>query len=217
MMPKKMSKSPPGKRRTFTEEYKAEVVRLCSEPGKTAYGVARELGLSTSMVTRWVKQAAIDRGVLSVTFDDPEAVTLNDRQHGKGRGGGTRAKARAPRGRRRVQSGEVSESTMSWSSSRSTCLSFRRAAVRRHAVAIRSTSRSWPAVASWISASASEAKAVALPPTRSVRNWTYSTVSSGLGGSREIRQWMRDQSERYTPRLSLRQSSGKPTNSRDNR
>lgn len=62
MMPKKMSKSPPGKRRTFTEEYKAEVVRLCSEPGKTAYGVARELGLSTSMVTRWVKQAAIDRG-----------------------------------------------------------------------------------------------------------------------------------------------------------
>src|SRR5687767_11471580 len=62
MKPGKMSKSAPGKKRKFSEEYKAEVVRLCGEPGKTPFSVARDLGLAASMVTRWVKQAAIDRG-----------------------------------------------------------------------------------------------------------------------------------------------------------
>src|SRR5690606_10802613 len=61
-MPKKMSKKPAGQRRTFTDEYKAEVIRLCGEPGRTAYSVARELGLAASIVTRWVRQADVDRG-----------------------------------------------------------------------------------------------------------------------------------------------------------
>jgi transposase len=50
------------RRRRFTAEYKAEVVRLATMPGKTAYQVARELGLSPSGVADWVKQAAIDQG-----------------------------------------------------------------------------------------------------------------------------------------------------------
>lgn len=49
------------KRRKFSDEYKAEVVRLAMQPGKTAYEVARELGLSPSGVRLWVQQAAIDR------------------------------------------------------------------------------------------------------------------------------------------------------------
>jgi transposase len=48
------------KRRTFTAEFKAEVVALCGQPGKTPYGVARELDLPRSAVAQWCRQAAID-------------------------------------------------------------------------------------------------------------------------------------------------------------
>ena len=50
------------KRRKFTAEYKAEVVRLCQQPGKTPNGVAIELGLTPSAVMGWVKQATVDAG-----------------------------------------------------------------------------------------------------------------------------------------------------------
>lgn len=48
------------KRRDFTDEYRAEVVRLCQQPGKTAHGVATELGLTPSAVAKWVQQANAD-------------------------------------------------------------------------------------------------------------------------------------------------------------
>jgi transposase len=60
MRPENMSKK--RKRRKFTPEYRAEVVRLCQQPGKTANGVAIELGLTPSAVAGWVKQATIDAG-----------------------------------------------------------------------------------------------------------------------------------------------------------
>jgi transposase len=60
MRPENMSKK--RKRRQFTPEYKAEVVRLCQQPGKTPNGVAIELGLTPSAVMGWVKQATVDAG-----------------------------------------------------------------------------------------------------------------------------------------------------------
>lgn len=57
-----MSTKSKRKRRQFTDEYKAEVVRLCEQPGKTVFAVARELGLTPSAVTKWVRQAKIDAG-----------------------------------------------------------------------------------------------------------------------------------------------------------
>jgi transposase len=60
MRPENMSKK--RKRRTFTDEYKAEVVRLCQQPGKTPNGVATELDLTPSAVTGWVRQATVDAG-----------------------------------------------------------------------------------------------------------------------------------------------------------
>jgi transposase len=60
MRPENMSKK--RKRRQFTPEYKAEVVRLCQQPGKTPNGVATELGLTPSAVMGWVKQATVDAG-----------------------------------------------------------------------------------------------------------------------------------------------------------
>ena len=49
-------------RRKFTKEYKAEVVRLIVDGGKTVGQVSRDLDLTESAVRTWVKQARIDAG-----------------------------------------------------------------------------------------------------------------------------------------------------------
>jgi transposase len=49
-------------RRSFTKEFKAEVVALVRQPGNTAASVARELDLTETAVREWVKQADIDDG-----------------------------------------------------------------------------------------------------------------------------------------------------------
>ena len=49
-------------RRAFTAEYKAEVVVLCRNGGKSIGAVARDLGISETVVRRWVAQAEVDCG-----------------------------------------------------------------------------------------------------------------------------------------------------------
>jgi transposase len=49
-------------RRSFSDEYKAEVVELCRTSGKSISEVAADLGLTVSAVRRWVAQADIDAG-----------------------------------------------------------------------------------------------------------------------------------------------------------
>ena len=49
-------------RRTFTAEYKAEVVALYRTTDKSVTELAKELDLTASAVDRWVKQAAVDAG-----------------------------------------------------------------------------------------------------------------------------------------------------------
>jgi transposase len=49
-------------RRKFTSQYKAEVVRLVRDGGKTVGQVARDLDLTESAVRHWVTQAGIDGG-----------------------------------------------------------------------------------------------------------------------------------------------------------
>ena len=49
-------------RRKFTSEYKAEVVRLVRDGGKTIGEVSRDLDLTESAVRHWVTQAGIDGG-----------------------------------------------------------------------------------------------------------------------------------------------------------
>src|SRR5262245_38010673 len=48
-------------RRSFTDEFRAGVVRLVLDEGKTAAQVARDLDLTESSVGHWVKQARADR------------------------------------------------------------------------------------------------------------------------------------------------------------
>jgi len=48
------------KRRTFTREYKAEIVRVIRTSGKSPELVAREYELTPSAVRAWVERAAVD-------------------------------------------------------------------------------------------------------------------------------------------------------------
>lgn len=50
------------KRRTFTPEYKAEVVAMYRTTEKSVAHIARELDLTESAVQRWVTQAEVDEG-----------------------------------------------------------------------------------------------------------------------------------------------------------
>jgi len=49
-------------RRSFTTEYKAEVVALCRSGGKGIGQICRDLDLTETVVRRWVAQAEIDSG-----------------------------------------------------------------------------------------------------------------------------------------------------------
>ena len=49
-------------RRSFTKEYKAEVVDLIRHSGKSVGTICRELDLTETAVRRWVKQAKVDDG-----------------------------------------------------------------------------------------------------------------------------------------------------------
>jgi transposase len=50
------------KRRSFTPEFKAEVVRLVSAGGKGIGQIAAELDLTETAVRDWVKRAEVDAG-----------------------------------------------------------------------------------------------------------------------------------------------------------
>ena len=50
------------KRRSFSKQYKAEVVELIRKSGKSIGAVARELDLPETAVRRWVGQAEVDSG-----------------------------------------------------------------------------------------------------------------------------------------------------------
>jgi transposase-like protein len=50
------------KRRSFTAEYKGEVVALVRKSGKRVGGIAKELDLTETAVRAWVRQAEADAG-----------------------------------------------------------------------------------------------------------------------------------------------------------
>ena len=54
--------APSKTRRRFTAQQKAEAVELCLREGLSCHAVAERLGLPSSSLARWVRQARIDRG-----------------------------------------------------------------------------------------------------------------------------------------------------------
>jgi transposase len=57
-----MEKKKPRPRRSFTPEFKAEIVELCRRGDRSIGQVARDFDLTETNVRTWVKQAEIDQG-----------------------------------------------------------------------------------------------------------------------------------------------------------
>lgn len=57
-----MEKRQQRPRRSFTPEFKAEVVELCRAGDRSIGQVARDLGLTETSVRNWVRQADVDAG-----------------------------------------------------------------------------------------------------------------------------------------------------------
>jgi transposase len=55
----------PRPRRSFTPEFKAEIVDLCSRGDRSAGQVAKDFDLTETAVREWVKQAGRDAGTVS--------------------------------------------------------------------------------------------------------------------------------------------------------
>ena len=60
-------------RRVFTDEYKADAVKLWRESGDTKDAVAERLGIHGTTLGNWIKQAEIDDG-------EREGLTSNERE-----------------------------------------------------------------------------------------------------------------------------------------
>jgi transposase len=70
-----MEKQRKRPRRSFSDEYKAEVIELCRTSGKSISEVSQDLGLTVSAVRRWVVQADVDGGRRpGVTTDEHEEL-----------------------------------------------------------------------------------------------------------------------------------------------
>jgi transposase len=52
----------PRRRRSFTPEFKAEIVELCQRGDRSVGQVARDFDLTETAVREWVKQAGRDAG-----------------------------------------------------------------------------------------------------------------------------------------------------------
>jgi transposase len=57
-----VAKKKPRPRRSFTPEFKAEIVERCREGDRSIAQVAKDFNLVESAVRRWVEQADIDAG-----------------------------------------------------------------------------------------------------------------------------------------------------------
>ncbi|MFE7793748.1 transposase [Streptomyces sp. NPDC057460] len=57
-----MGKKKPRPRRSFTPEFKAEIVELCRRGDRSVGQVAKDFDLTGTAVRDWVKQAEVDAG-----------------------------------------------------------------------------------------------------------------------------------------------------------
>ena len=70
-----MEKGQRRKRRRFSDEYKAETVRLIQNSGKRIGQVALELGIGETALGRWINQAEVEAG-----RGPAGALTRNERE-----------------------------------------------------------------------------------------------------------------------------------------
>ena len=69
-------------RRSFTPEFKAEIVELCRRGDRSIGQVARDFDLTETNVRSWVKQAEIDQGERpGLTTEEKEELTRLRREN----------------------------------------------------------------------------------------------------------------------------------------
>jgi transposase len=63
-------------RRSFTPEFKAEIIELCQRGGRTVRQVSQDFDLTETAVREWVKQADLDSGSRSDRLSSDEKAEL---------------------------------------------------------------------------------------------------------------------------------------------
>ena len=71
-----MAKKRARPRRSFTSEFKAEIVGLCRRGDRSVGQVARDFDLTETAVREWVKQADLDAGTRSDGLTTDERAEL---------------------------------------------------------------------------------------------------------------------------------------------
>ena len=66
------------KRRYFTREFKLEAVKRSEEPGRTAAGVARELGITLNVIYRWRDELRLEGEKAFPGMGRPVESSAND-------------------------------------------------------------------------------------------------------------------------------------------
>ena len=66
----------PRRRRSFTPEFKAEIVGLCQQGDRSAGQVAKDFDLTETAVREWVRQAERDAGARSDGLTSAEQQEL---------------------------------------------------------------------------------------------------------------------------------------------
>ena len=72
-----MAAKKPRPRRSFTPEFKAEIVELCQRGDRSVGQVARDFDLTETAVREWVKQADLDSGRRSDGLTSSEREELS--------------------------------------------------------------------------------------------------------------------------------------------
>ncbi|WP_193319060.1 transposase [Nonomuraea phyllanthi] len=72
-MMENMGKKKPRPRRSFTPEFKAEIVELCRRGDRSVGQVAKDFDLTETAVRQWIRQAEVDAG-------QREGLTSSERQ-----------------------------------------------------------------------------------------------------------------------------------------
>ena len=72
-----MAKKRPRPRRSFTPEFKAEIVELCRRGDRTVRQVAQDFDLTETAVREWVKQADLDAGTRTDGLTSDERAELS--------------------------------------------------------------------------------------------------------------------------------------------
>ncbi len=61
--------TPPGRRRRYSPEFKAQVVDACNRPGASVAAIARLHNIHDNIVHRWIREAGQEAPVLTRRCD----------------------------------------------------------------------------------------------------------------------------------------------------